>query len=105
MLLYASTHFYMLLCAFSCFYPICKLSSSQDLVVGLVLELVSKKKTGNHNLASCLVLIQLFMCENPFEESGLNDVLQSVCDIVVIMWDIMDHKSEELHLPRRLAQN
>ena len=36
MLLYAFTHFYMLLLAFTCFYPLCKLSSSQDHVVGLV---------------------------------------------------------------------
>ena len=63
-------------------------------------------KTGNHCLsAGCMCCFDpVVVCENPLEESGVYDVLPK-CDIFVIMWDIMGHKSEELHLPRRLAQN
>ena len=56
-------------------------------------------------LAGCMCCFDpVVVCENPLVESGVYDVLPK-SGIFVIIWDIMGHKSEELYLPRRLAQN
>ena len=70
MLLYALhtfTCFYMLLHAFTCLYPLCKLSSSQELVVGLV-----------HTKPNLLL-----PCKNPHLWESLESEL---CTIITWCW-------------------
>ena len=59
MLIHTFTHFYILLRAFTCFYPLCKLSSSQDLVVGLVFWRQDKHKAFEFAILSYLSCVKI----------------------------------------------